>query len=314
MCARCGREYDLPGADMSFLYGEFLGVSGNAEAVILDTFADSIFDEMLSVALALPPTDSTRSDLGDLVRRTLREVCDRDSHGDPYVFVGVPGCPTCGSTAVASFRETQEAWPADAATATHQCWDQMDELAKSSGYNEHSTGSSRRSAYVDKNGPMLSIDPHSGIQTDQVVQLDLGVRPSPAGSGELLLHTEGPDAILVLLVVDRDSRRVGPAIVTFVRCRQSVFGYPNDEAQWGDSRLRGRGYGFFEVCDSPWPGRLDAYNRQAFPARTVPQPLRHFGVACHENLGEFLAEDIRMQLWPDPFEDAVREALRRLLD
>jgi hypothetical protein len=160
---------------------------------------------------------------------------------------------------------------------------------------------------------MLTIDPRSGIQADQIVQLDLGFRPSPAGSGELLIQTEESDTLLVLLVNDRDSKRAGPAIVTFVRCRQSVFGYPNDEAQWGDRRLTGHGYGFFEVLDSPWPQRLNDYNRQAFPYSPTPTGLRHLGVACHENMGEFLAEDIRIEIWGDPFEDAVREALGRVL-
>jgi hypothetical protein len=162
------------------------------------------------------------------------------------------------------------------------------------------------------NGLVLSIDAAECIRADQVVELDLGLRPSPAGSSELLLHTDGPDAILVLLANHQDHTRAGPAIVTIVDCQQSVFGYPNDEARWGDRRLRGHGYGFFEVRDSPWPRRLQSYHRQAFPTRTVPRQLRHFGVACHESLGEFLAADILVELWPDPFEDAVHEALRRL--
>ncbi|MGK5741436.1 hypothetical protein [Micromonospora sp. URMC 103] len=50
---------------------------------------------------------------------------------------------------------------------------------------------------------MLSIDQSDGIEANQVVELDLGFRPSPAGSGEMLLHTDGPDAVLVLFVVNR---------------------------------------------------------------------------------------------------------------
>lgn len=161
---------------------------------------------------------------------------------------------------------------------------------------------------------MLTIDPDSGITAEQIVDLDLGVRPSPAGSGELLLHPDGADAVLVLLVNQQDGGPPDPAIVTFVGCHQSIFGYPNDEAQWGDPRIRGQGYGFFEVRDSPWPERLDRYNRLAFPTSAAGQPARHFGVACHESLGEFLAEDVRVQLWPGSFGDAVGEALRRLLD
>ena len=34
-CGNCHREYDLPGVDLSFFYGWFLGVSPNLDAVIL---------------------------------------------------------------------------------------------------------------------------------------------------------------------------------------------------------------------------------------------------------------------------------------
>ncbi len=161
---------------------------------------------------------------------------------------------------------------------------------------------------------MLTIDPHSGIGVDQLVDVDLGVMPSPSGSGELLLHAEGSDALVVLILCNRDGSRAGPGIVTFVGCRQSVFGYPNDEATWGDGRLRGHGYGFLEVRDSPWPLRLDAYNRMAFPTGPPSRATRHFVLLCHENLGEFLAEDIRVEVLPDPFEAAVAVALQRVLD
>ena len=63
--------------------------------------------------------------------------------------------------------------------------------------------------------PVLSIDPADGIRADQVVDLDLGWRPQPSGSGEMLFHTDEAEAVLVLLVVDRQYRSVGPAIVTF---------------------------------------------------------------------------------------------------
>ncbi|GAB3943798.1 hypothetical protein GCM10027614_32980 [Micromonospora vulcania] len=162
---------------------------------------------------------------------------------------------------------------------------------------------------------VLSIDQSDGIEADQVIDLDLGFSPSPAGSGEMLLHTDGPDAILALLVVDRQFQPVGPAIVTFVRCSQSVFGYPNDEAAMGDPRLQDRGYGFYEVRDSPWTQRLRAYNRQAFPKETwSPSGTRHFLVSCHESTAQFLADEIRIEPRPGPFAAAVREACERLVD
>ena len=162
--------------------------------------------------------------------------------------------------------------------------------------------------------PVLSIDPPGDIQPDQVVDLDLGFYPAPSGSGEILFHADAANAVMILLVVDRDYHSVGPAIVTFVRCSQSVFGYPNDEATRGDPRLRNHGYGFHEIRRSPWAGRLQAYNRRAFPeAQWSPMGNRHFVVTCHENTAQFLADDIRIEPWPGPFAVAVQEVCERLL-
>jgi len=49
------------------------------------------------------------------------------------------------------------------------------------------------------------------------------------------------------------------------------------------------GYGFFEILNSAWPGRLIAYNRHAFPDRTPPHyaALRHYFIGCHDASGEF---------------------------
>lgn len=162
---------------------------------------------------------------------------------------------------------------------------------------------------------MLSIDQAGDIRPDQVIDLDPGFRPSPSGSGEILFHGEDSDALMVLLVVDRQYERVGPAIVTFRRCSQSVFGYPNDEAARGDPRLRGHGYGFLEIRDSSWANRLQTYNRQAFPdGHWSPAGKRHFVVTCHETTAQFLADDIRIEPRPGLFAAAAQEACRRLLD
>lgn len=108
------------------------------------------------------------------------------------------------------------------------------------------------------------------------------------------------------------------AIVTFVQCLQSVFAYPNDEAYSHDPRGAAGdrpGYGFFEVLSSTWPGRLIAYNRHAFPGGTPPHyaAMRHFFIGCHDASGEFLAADMRIELTDGGYEDAVREAVTRVV-
>jgi len=162
---------------------------------------------------------------------------------------------------------------------------------------------------------LLSIALDSGIRAEQVIELtEPPVIPSPSGSGELLLHGEDGLCIVVLRVMRQDGSSQ-PAVVTFRHCLQSVFGYPNDEAQRGDPNLRHHGYGFFEITQSPWLEHLQRYNRQSFPsAGWWPHGnYRHFLMRCHENLGEFLAEDMRIDLQPGDFRTAAAAALARTL-
>ncbi len=146
---------------------------------------------------------------------------------------------------------------------------------------------------------------------------DYGVIPAPSGAGALLLHAEEASDCLVVLVVFRpaDKARL-TAIVTFEHCMQSVFGYPNDEAYRHDPRGAAGdrpGYGFFEVLDSAWPGRLIAFNRHAFPDRTPYHyaAMRHFFIGCHDASGEFLARDMKIELTSETYEQAARDALQR---
>ncbi len=146
---------------------------------------------------------------------------------------------------------------------------------------------------------------------------DHGVIPAPSGAGALLLHAEeGLDALLVLGVFRPADKAQLTAIVTFERCMQSVFGYPNDEAYWHDPRGPAGdppGYGFFEVLDSAWPGRLITYNRHAFPGRTPSgyATLRHYFIGCHDASGEFLAQGMKIELTSNSYGEAAREALQR---
>lgn len=100
-----------------------------------------------------------------------------------------------------------------------------------------------------------------------------GVITAPSDAGALVLHAEeGPNCLVVVGVIRPADKARLTAIVTFVQCVQSVFGYPNDEAYWHDPRGAAGdrpGFGFLEVLSSAWPGRLIAYNRHAFPDRMV---------------------------------------------
>jgi hypothetical protein len=146
-----------------------------------------------------------------------------------------------------------------------------------------------------------------------VVELDLGLAPAPSGSGEVLIADEHT-AMLVFFAWDIKTREHQCAIATFRRCSQAVFGYPNDEA-WPGHRYFDVGiwtYGILEVVGSDWSERLTNQNRVAFPKSTHRPGQRHFIVACHENVAEFLAEDIEVEAVLGAFEDALTTAVRRL--
>lgn len=146
---------------------------------------------------------------------------------------------------------------------------------------------------------------------------ELGVITAPTGAGAVMIHAEeGRDCRVVVGVVRLADNAHKAAIVTLEGCMQSVFGYPNDEAYYSDPRRaggEGPGYGFYEVLSSAWPGRLIAYNRHAFPDSTPSHysALRHFFIGCEDASGEFLAEDLKLEITDGSFHEALGEAVTR---
>jgi hypothetical protein len=143
-----------------------------------------------------------------------------------------------------------------------------------------------------------------------------GLMTGPSGAGAVVIHAEeGLDCHVVLGVLRLADKANKVAIVTLRGCMQSVFGYPNDEAYWRDPGAGGDGpgYGFYEVLSSTWPGRLIAYNRHAFPDSTPSHysALRHFFIGCHDASGEFLAEDLTVEITDGSYHDALRGAVNR---
>lgn len=144
-----------------------------------------------------------------------------------------------------------------------------------------------------------------------LLELDLGVIPSPAGAGALVLHDEeGPDCLVVMHVHRPADRTELAAIATFHHCEQSVFGYPNDEAY---DAVEGAGYGFYEVLDSDWSSRLWEFNLRRFPlAHPGSHPSRHYFMGCHDASGQFLARDLSVEVVEEGYTAALRRALRRM--
>lgn len=146
--------------------------------------------------------------------------------------------------------------------------------------------------------------------TERFTQLDLAAIPSPSGAGALVLHSEEAADCLVVLMVSRLSDHARKAaIATFEHCRQSVFGYPNDEALWAVPEL---GYGFYEAAESTWPAQIAEFNRRRFPD-TPDSDARHFFMGCHDASGQFLAQDLRIEIFDQDFHEVLAEALRRVV-
>lgn len=129
-CRSCGHRFILPGADLSFLHGAFLGVSSTPEASLLEAFGDSVYAEIASLV-----ADDRRSaglapgQQGRLVRSVIGQVFDPDSRGSAFDFTGTHPCPQCASVQV-DCRETAIPWPGTVNPATHHQWDSLSPEAR----------------------------------------------------------------------------------------------------------------------------------------------------------------------------------------
>jgi hypothetical protein len=158
----------------------------------------------------------------------------------------------------------------------------------------------------------------------EFIELDLGFTPTPTGGGlSLLQEEEVHDGLLLVYVTatgaEAPNRTETTALVTIVGMSQSVFGYPDEEAFWFDSRGE-LGKGFYELRGSTWLENVMAYNTRTTETGHPDQRLggnyigaRHFFVASKDVSAQFLAQGLRVEVFPDRPLKAVRdEAIRRL--
>lgn len=131
-CGGCRYAYDLPGIDLSFLYGSFLGISANLQVVVFDTIGYHGFDKIQAIVNSLVD-ELPDKEPGLWTAKVLGEVGDPDPLGARYTFEGTPGCPNCGSRWVASVEETWQPWPEPARDVTHVVWDALDHPSKVAG-------------------------------------------------------------------------------------------------------------------------------------------------------------------------------------
>ncbi len=159
---------------------------------------------------------------------------------------------------------------------------------------------------------------HMTEEQDSVVELDLGCCPEAAVSGALLLQTE----YKAFLSFNAQRRRpdgvfedAGTAIVEIVRCTITRFGYPNDEALSGHPLYRNGliNYGIYEILNSSWIVELKKQNRVSFPSTTNTSWMRHFIFVFHDSTFECLAQNIKIRLSPEPYEDVFKTISEHVL-
>lgn len=154
---------------------------------------------------------------------------------------------------------------------------------------------------------------------DEIVELDLGIRPEAAVSGAVCLQTETGTFLTfnAMRSTDRMSsngtpcvEHAGTVVVEFKRCLVSRFGYPNDEARWGIPRYKNVSYGIYEIRNSTWIKELVRLNRYRFPETKDDYVRRHFLFAFHDDTFECLADGLSLEVVKEPY-DVIFERLRR---
>jgi hypothetical protein len=140
-CGVCQHRFILPGADLSFHYGTFLGVSPTPEAAFLEAVTDPVYAEIDALVTQNAPTAGMIPvDPDRLVRAVVGSVFDPDSMGSPFNF-NTPLCPRCASPQTGLLHETQVPWPGVVIRATHHQWDTLTAAAKETAVkrvlNEH---------------------------------------------------------------------------------------------------------------------------------------------------------------------------------
>jgi hypothetical protein len=156
---------------------------------------------------------------------------------------------------------------------------------------------------------------------DQIVALDLGVSPEAAVSGAVCLSTA--QGTFLTFNAMRPTSRLSPrghhlmedagtAVVEFVRCLISRFGYPNDEARWGIPRYKDLSYGIYEIRNSSWIKEVVQLNRFHFPKTVDDYVSRHFLFTFHDDTFECLADDLKLEIVSEPYHVTFERIRQRL--
>ena len=159
------------------------------------------------------------------------------------------------------------------------------------------------------------------MNNERVIELNFGIIPEAAVSGAVLLQTELSTFLTfnAMRPTDRPfpgggfyTEDAGTALVEFIGCSITKFGFPNDEAWRGIPRTRGFAYGIYEVENSQWKRELVKLNQYSFP-ETENWGGRHFLLLFHDSSFECIAKDLKLEVTKESYPDIFRRITRRVL-
>jgi hypothetical protein len=145
---------------------------------------------------------------------------------------------------------------------------------------------------------------------DDIIELELGIRPEAAVSGAVLIETSLSTTLTFNAMRPTEEMSpygdpymayAGTAIFRFKRCLATRFGYPNDEARMGIPRFKDTSYGIYEVRNSSWIRDTLRDNRYKFPNTTDNYVSKHLLFTFHDDTFECLTDDFEFEISSEPY-------------
>lgn len=152
---------------------------------------------------------------------------------------------------------------------------------------------------------------------EKIEELNLGFGPEAAVSGAVLLQSEYTTFLTFNAMKETDRAHprggfyrdnAGTAVLEFVNCLISKFGYPNDEATFGIPKYKDLdlAYDICEVTNSEWIRELEVLNSFQFPG-TDYSNCRHFLIFFHDSTFECIAKDMLTSISSKPYAETMAE-------
>jgi hypothetical protein len=158
------------------------------------------------------------------------------------------------------------------------------------------------------------------MQDERVIELNVGCHPAAGVSSAILIQPENADSVVLCFRTVASNKTT--AVVEFLNCQLTRFGYPNDEGL-PEHPLYSKGlaramYSVCEVLNSSWAAmERDRQRNSALRIRgdaSWVKTDRHFLVSLHDGTFECLADDLNVREYNEPFSEVVLQITKRLVN